>query len=287
LHDFIVSYTAPSPASGRVARWHGGICPGVVGLPAAWNGSVEARVREVATLAGSPVLAKPCRANIDIVFTRNPQALLDSVRDTKPFLLGYHDAAREKELATVRHAVQAWYMTQTVDMQGGIFVDDKLRQQPGVTLTSGNNQINFSEAHVEHWNGSHLGDGRRSELIHVLVVADLKKVSGIKLTAVADDIALLSLAQTAAFEACQPIASIANLTAPGCDAALKADTLSGGDLAYLRALYSIDPHDSLIQQQGELAFEMKKILGASSGNSAPIPPPTTSACGAAPNAPCR
>ena len=288
LRDFIVSYTAPSPASGRVARWHGGICPGVIGLPAAWNNTVEARLRAVAALAGAPVLAKPCHPNIDIVFTGHPQALLDSVRDKKPSMLGYHNVPEEKELATVRHAIQAWYMTQTVDEHGGVFVDDKLRTQAGVTLMSGeNNRNDFPEAHVEYWNGGRLGDGRRSELIHVMVVADLTKVTGIELSAVADDIALLSLAQTISFEVCQPVASIANLTAPGCAPALQTLALSDSDLAYLRALYSVDPHDSLIQQQGKIALEMKKILGASSGSPAPSPPPAISACGAAPNAPCR
>ena len=287
LRDFIVSYTAPSPASGRVARWHSGICPGVIGLPAAWNDTVDARVRAVAAQAGAPVLAKPCRANIDIVFTKNPQVLLDKVRDTKPFLLGYHDVPREKELATVGHAIQAWYVTQTVDAQGGVFVDDKLRTQAGVTLTPGSNRLDFPNAHVESWSGSHLGDERRSELIHALVVADLDKVNGMQLAAVADDIALLSLAQTAAFEVCQPVASIANLTAPGCGAGLQTTALSGSDLAYLHALYSIDPHNTLVQQQSEIAFEMKKMLGASSGSPAPSPPPATSACDAAPSAPCR
>jgi hypothetical protein len=194
----------------------------------------------------------------------------------------------EKQLATVRHAVQAWYMTQTVDEHGGVFVDDKLRTQAGVSFVSGeNNTIDFPDAHVEYWNGSRLGDGRRSELIHVMVVADLTKVNGIELSAVADDIALLSLAQTVSFEVCQPVASIANLTAPGCDRELQSRALSDNDLAYLRALYSVDPHDSLIQQQGKIALEMKKILGASSGSPAPSPPPATSACDAAPSAPCR
>jgi len=100
-------------------------------------------------------------------------------------------------------------------------------------------------------------------------------------------IALLSLAQTAAFEVCQPVASIANLTAPGCGAGLQTTALSGSDLAYLHALYSIDPHNTLVQQQSEIAFEMKKMLGASSGFPAPSPPPATSACDAAPSAPCR
>ncbi|HET7084663.1 MAG TPA: hypothetical protein VFI23_07835 [Rhizomicrobium sp.] len=257
MHDFITSYTAPSPASGKVARWHAGICPGVVGLPESWNKSVTARIREVAAQAGAPVTEGKCRPNIDIVFTRNPQALLDQVRDAKPWLLGYHDVAQEKRLATVSHAVQAWYLTQTVDTGGDINLDDK-QHSYGVTLGS----MYFPNAHIEQWDGTHLADGKRSELMHVLVVVDLVKVNGVKLSGVVDDAAMLALAQTAAFEVCQPLASIANLTAPACDRALKTDALSASDMAYLHALYRIDLRDSLIQQQGALAYEMKKGFAA-------------------------
>lgn len=118
VHDFISSYTAASPTLSKVTRWHAGVCPGVTGLPPSWSSSVVARLRVVASAAGAPVAKEGCRINIDIVFTRNPQALLDGVRDAKPFLLGYHDVAQEKRLATVSHAVQAWYMTQTVDAGG-------------------------------------------------------------------------------------------------------------------------------------------------------------------------
>jgi len=260
LHDFIVAYTRPSPASGKVARWHGGVCPGVTGLPASWNATVTARVREVASQVGAPVAAKDCRPNIDIVFTKNPQTLLDGVRAAKSWLLGYHDLAQEKKLATVSHALQAWYMTQTVDAQGGIYTDDKLHPE-GVSLGG----VYFPNAHVEYWSGNHLGDERRSELMHVLVVVDLAKVDGIRFSAVTDYVALLSLAQTAAFEVCQPVVSIANLTAPQCDAKLKTGTISGNDLAYLRALYRIDLNDSLIEQQGKIAYEMKKSLATPNG----------------------
>jgi len=266
-HDFIFSYTAPSPASGKVARWHAGVCPGVTGLPPSWDKSVTARVREVASLAGAPVAPEKCRPNIDIIFTKSPQTLLDEVRATKSWLLGYHDAAQEKQLSTVSHAVQAWYLTQTVDSRGGVFIDDKLHPE-GIDIqvrTSSaptGNTLQFPSAHVEYWNGSHLGDERRSELMHVLVVVDLAKVDGIQLSAVADNVAMLSLAQTSAFDVCQPLTSIANLTTPGCDARLKTDKVSASDLAYLHAFYSIDLRNSLTQQQGELAFKMKKSLGA-------------------------
>ena len=256
VHDFISSYTAPSPTLSKVTRWHAGVCPGVTGLPPSWSSSVVARLRVVASAAGAPVAKEGCRINIDIVFTRNPQALLDGVRDAKPFLLGYHDVAQEKRLATVSHAVQAWYMTQTVDAGGGFYIDDKLHPD-GIYL----GPFHFPNAHVEQWSGSHLGDERRSELLHALIVVDLDKVNGIRLAALSDEVTMLALAQTAAFDVCQPVVSIANLTAP-CEAALKTDSLSASDQAYLHALYAIDPHDSLIQQRGKMAFEMKKSLGA-------------------------
>lgn len=266
MHDFIGSYTAPSPTLSKVTRWHAGVCPGVAGLPPSWNSSIAERLQAVASAAGAPVAKRGCRINIDIVFTKNPQALLDGVRDAKPVYLGYHDVAQEKRLATVSHAVQAWYMTQTVDSHGGIYTDDKLHPEgisidSGGTTSHGGNTFQFPNAHVENWNGSRLGDERRSELMHALIVVDLDKISGIKLSALADDVAMLALAQTAAFDVCQPVVSIANLTAP-CDAVLKTDALSNSDQAYLHALYAIDPNDSLVQQRSKIAYEMKRSLGA-------------------------
>ncbi len=257
LHDFIRSYTAPSPAIGKVARWRYGVCPAVTGLPPAWNKLVTTRVREIAGLAGAPVGADDCRANIDIVFTKNPQVLLDGIRAKKSFLLGYHDLANEENLARMTHPVQAWYMTQTVDATGAVHTDDKLHTQ-GIYL----GHDYYPNAHVEHWDGTHLADGRLSELMHIMVVADLAKINGVNLAAMADYVAMMSLAQTAAFEACQPVPSIANLMAPACE--LKAARLTDSDLAYLHALYAIDPRDSLVQQRGQMAFEMKKSLAKDS-----------------------
>src|SRR3569833_2177444 len=256
MHDFISSYTAPSPTLSKMTRWHAGVCPGVTGLPPSWNSSVAARLRAVASAAGAPVVGEGCRINIDIVFTKNPQVLLDGVRETKPVYLGYHDVAQEKRLATVGHAVQAWYMTQTVDSRGGIYTDDKLHPE-GLNYSG---SFNASNAHVENWSGSRLGDERRSEFMHALIVVDLDKVNGIRLSAVTDNVAMLALAQTAAFDVCQPVVSIVNLTVP-CDAALKADALSNSDQAYLHALYAIDPNASLVQQRGKIAYEMRKSLG--------------------------
>jgi hypothetical protein len=255
LHDFIRSYTAASPASGKVARWRTGICPIATGLPQTANKLITDRLWQVAAMVGAPVgAAESCKPNIDIVFTLKPQVLLNQVRTKTPVLLGYHDVAQEKDLATVTRPVQAWYTTQSVDLRGTTYVDDRLRNHGGFYY--GN--IFIPDARVTNVTGSHLGDGVSSELYHVIVIVDLPKVDGHTLGAIADYVAMLSLAQTQAFGVCQPVASITNLVSAPCDGTVQAKSITANDLAYLHGLYRIDPRKSFQEQQSDIAYEMKK-----------------------------
>jgi len=253
VHDFVASYTAPSPASGKITRWREGVCPIATGLPTNWSRLIVARVLEMAKEAGAPAGTDGCRPNIDIVVTKNPQALLDGIRAKKPFLLGYHDVANEEKLAKVSHPVQAWYMTRTVDAKGGVYVDSKLYSE-GVDVGG----FHLPNAHAEQWDGTRLADGRRSELMHAVIVADLDRIQGVKLTAMADYIAMLALALTTSFETCQPMPSITNLMSPDCG--LKTAKASDSDMAYLQALYATEPRKSVIEQRGDIALAMKKRL---------------------------
>jgi hypothetical protein len=258
-HDFVKSYTAVSPASGKIARWRTGVCPVVTGLAKPALKFVRERVFQVAALVGAPVGDSACKPNIDIVFTLHPQVLLDGIRTKAHILLGYHDAAQEKELATVRHPVQAWYTTQSVDLRGNTYIDDKLNEHGGfyIELTPGDS-VYVSNAQITNVTGDHLSDGVSSELYHAVIVVDLVKVNGLMVGSLADYAAMLALAQTQSFETCAPVASIANLVSPGCDAAVKTEEITQADLAYLRGLYSIDPRDSLMRQKDDIAAQMQK-----------------------------
>jgi hypothetical protein len=264
LRAFVRSYAAPAPVNGKMTRWKDGICPVTTGLPQAANTLVTGRVRQVADMVGAPVGAAGCKSNVDIVFTLHPQVLLDEVRQKTPVLLGYHDAAQEERLATVTHPVQAWYTTQTVDLNGTTYVDDKLRNHGGFSTVGsfgpkyGN--VFVPDARVEHATASRIVDSLSSELYHVVIVVDLAKVDGRTIGALSDYIAILSLAQTQTFETCQPVASITNLVSSGCDADVKTSEVTANDLAYLHGLYSIDPRSSFVVQQGEMAYQMNKGL---------------------------
>src|SRR5882762_5134144 len=55
IRGFVHSYSAPSPASGKLTRWRSRICPAAAGLSASMNAYVVKRVKQVAALAGAPV----------------------------------------------------------------------------------------------------------------------------------------------------------------------------------------------------------------------------------------
>src|ERR1700754_1507987 len=84
LADFIISHTAPSPLLGKIARWKTGICPLTIGLPERFNFYVNQRILRVAVTAGAPLSSsEPCRPNVLVLATPEPQKLLDFIREKR------------------------------------------------------------------------------------------------------------------------------------------------------------------------------------------------------------
>src|SRR5271154_6380314 len=74
--------------------------------------------------AGVP-LAKdePCRPNVAVLATPQPQQLLDFIRQKRVGLLGFHYRPQAEQLATMKLPIQAWYSTATEDFMGLISAD--------------------------------------------------------------------------------------------------------------------------------------------------------------------
>ena len=85
-------------------------------------------------------------------------------------------------------------------------------------------------------------------------------MNGYEIGRVADYIAMLAISQTETLDACHALQSITNLMSPECDASVKATAITSGDLAYLRALYSMNPDHSLALQRFEIAHSMRDGL---------------------------
>jgi hypothetical protein len=248
---FVQSHTAVTHL-GRIARWDDPICPGIAGLPAGFSKFILQRIRTVAAAAGAKVDPEGCRANISIVFTTSPQALVDGLRAKDPVMLGYFDNSDQADkLAKVNHAIQAWYVTKTVDLRGKWTVDANSRY-----LHSSQNYD------TRESNGTRVGDGLSSAFFSVTVVADPSKLGAFEIGALADNVAMLALSQPSTLEECTILPSIENLALTGCTAAAKLAAMSANDSAFLYGLYHVKPGASLSGQKDSISFGMKEKLAS-------------------------
>ena len=264
IRRFVQSFTTTSRITGKLPRWEDGVCPITVGLKPAFTKFISQRIRDVGAEAGAPVSKDPtCENNIAVIFTKTPQALLDNIHKSTPMLLGYHDNSSETDrAATMTRPIQAWYTTQTRDMDGKTEIDRARHTGMGLRIPCDmcgvNRYIYVPDATAYHATGTRLGDGMSTALYDVVIVADPTRLSDDEVGTLADYIALLALSQITSLDTCQTLPSIANLLTPNCPA--KADTLTGNDLAWLKGLYKMSPAATLNVQQDEVSYQMQQSL---------------------------
>jgi len=255
LDNFIIAHSTPTPWLGKIARWKTGICPLTVGLPDRFDQYISQRILRFAVMAGAPRAPddRPCRPNILVLATPQPQAILDFMSTKRPALLGAHYISQRQKIATMTLPVQAWYSTATEDFRGFIVAD-----LPSRALGYGVMGGGFPSLYVS---GSRTGDGLKSEFTTAVIIVDTRKIGGQEIGPLADYIAMLALSQGQSYDTCQDVPTINNLMAANCDADLKPSALTDIDVTYLRGLYKMDAGRSFLGQRGSIAFEMRKELG--------------------------
>lgn len=250
FQKFLRGFVAPTALTGKIARWERRICPLVVGQNPRFTTFITQRIKYVALAAGAPVNTEAsCKANIEIVFTTTPQALLDDVRRRDVYWLGYAEtSAQLDELAKVTRPVQAWYATETTDNNGR-------RQMDSFVLSNADGKARFAFG-IQGYaaSGSRINDGLKSGFNHILIVIDSTKLAGQNIVPLADYISLLALTEVNSLETCQPLTSIVNILATDCDHG--AEGVTAFDLAYLQGLYRMSASRGLIFQRNDIAAMM-------------------------------
>ena len=274
LHEFTNTFAAPTPITGKMARWERSLCPRVVGQNAHYTQFITQRVQYLGLAAGAPVNTEAsCAPNIEIVFTTTPQDLLDTVSKDDQHYPGYFSSVAEKKaLATVTRPIQAWYATESTDLKG------KRRLDTGRSIVGGTTVENFNSLSTNNGDtvssstgtsltdmapffastGNHLNDGIHTGVNHILIVIDSTKLAGQKIVPLSDSIAMLALTQLGSPDACQQLPSIVNRMAPDCGHAV--DGLTKYDLAYLQALYHMTTGRNMVLQRGEIGDLMTDRL---------------------------
>jgi hypothetical protein len=259
---FVQQHGAPSRID-QLSRWAVPLCPKTGGLTAPFNAFVSARVLQVAKTVGVPA-AKPrnrdvaCKTNLLIVFTTKPQTLLDNVRKSHPQMLGFHYAAQTQRLATFDQPIQAWYMTGAGGRESLPEPDTEFGRAPQGTA------------------GSRLSAGLTNQFMGVLVVIDSNQILGRQIGALADQIAMLSLARATRATGCSELPTILDAMNPDCQSSAPLTEMTVYDVAYLKGLYSIDPEEFLAAQRSEIGSRMLRDLTAPASPQQTTSPQTAS-----------
>jgi hypothetical protein len=274
---FVQSHAAAAnPEINQIGRWHEAVCVHVTGLIPAQAADVAARIADVANSVGLKVLMPGCKSNVEIVFTDQPQRLLDTVPDQ---YLGFHYQTNARKVRTVTHPIQAWYATATVGAGGATGLafggGDGKQSDPanpaetvanygqiqGVqlsleTVDSPNNTAPVGCADAPHFTAC-----LRSMFRNVLIVVDTHAIVGKDLGPVTDYLTMLALSQPKSLDGCNDLASVVDMFAKSdCPGRGRPDGLTPGDAAYLTALYASDPEAKMPLAQGDIAGRMAKIL---------------------------
>jgi hypothetical protein len=251
--NFIASHATPSTVIHQITRWRNRICPVVQGLSPAFNAFVTGRIAAVAATVGAPYDAPQCKHNIEILFTAEPQQLLDQLAKRNPRLLGFHYPQQTKKLTTFRGPVQGWYVTSTRGDAGAEAIDE------AIPLPIDDPQNIFTKGKVPPGRlGTRLATGQSSAIVSALIVVDTTKVTGLGVGSISDYLAMMILTHAQSPETCGALPSIIDLMASNCGGREQPTQLTAGDIAFLRALYSMDLRENLSLETSDIQNAMMR-----------------------------
>lgn len=272
---FVQTYAAPTPELDQLARWNDPICIQVSGLTPDQAVQVARRIGQVAEGVGMRMLPPGCTANIEVVFTDQPQRFMDRVADSREEVLGYYHRHDRDRLKAVTRPIQAWYVTSTFGAGNGGGVQFQptsgdAAPKPGVASVQSHTEVVDDPENPRPaacGDSPHFTRCLSSVLTNVLVVVDASRVRNQDLGLVADYLSLLALSRPRSLDGCTALSSVIDALSPACQGRPAPDGLTPADAAYLTSLYATDLEATGMSQEGDIAGRMASILTRPSGGS--------------------
>ncbi|MGD9982418.1 MAG: hypothetical protein AB7T58_17675, partial [Hyphomonadaceae bacterium] len=239
-----VSQVAIAPqTSDQLGRWDRAICVGVAGLPARQGQFIADRIAQRAYGVGLQPGASGCQPNVTIMIAPDGNAMAQQMFDNEPSLFahryetGVSTLGQEALTAFINteRPVRWWHVTREVSADGEILSSENTSMGAG----------GFS-SEVVRSTGSRLTSTTRQDFARVIVIVDARRTGSVQLAALADYIAMVTLAQVNPDADASGYPSIMNLFASRGSAA---NQLTDWDLAYLDALYATDRDSASLQMQ--------------------------------------
>ena len=288
VRSFVETISIALPAADAIARWNDRICPGVAGASAADAQVIIDQIARRANVVGLRTEQSGCTPNISIVVTTDSDRFAHQMYERRPELLNGASGIRANNLGAA--ALQAflnsprpirwWHVSRTVMSDGHELSDTRSspnghdgREAAVANIAAGGESGSASPptllstvrngagptggaiSGVEgaRSNGSRLSRTTRQDFNYVVVIVDANRLHGAPISAVADYIALVCLAQINPDMNTANYSTILNLFA---DSAVqpKPSEMTAWDVAFLGGLYHMTRNArTLAQQRGEIS----------------------------------
>lgn len=241
LVDFIQAASALSP-DGQVSRRARALCPFVSGAPTEVNIYVTSRIRQVAAQIGIEFEKKACQPNLLVLFSREPQAMLQKARDRRKIRFEPANPTRIRRFMTSTQPVRWWNSIVVAPSIGA-----------ASTVSDSDGPPEFASA------GTRLRQATRSIVQGSLVVVDASQTDGFEIGAIADYVALVSLTDIKPDADLSSHDSILNLFMPTARRGMTGG-LTALDIAYLRGVYGARDNSAGMSQTGQISEVMANAL---------------------------
>lgn len=276
---FVEAISIAPPSAGVIGRWNQDICPGVSGVSQETAQRIIDQIARRANAVGLNTGAPGCAPNITIVVTTDGNRFAQQVYAQRRALLTGPDGIQSSSLGEAAlqsfvntpRPVRWWHVTQTVMDDGQVLSNDPGRALQG----NGAGSANANAAAASGQQGGAGGEGvsgvpvtrsggtllrrtTRQDFHYVLVIVDTTLLAGAPTSAVADYIALVSLAQINPNLDASSYPTILNLFATPAGQPRPTE-LTGWDVAYLDGLYHMTRNArTLGAQRSEIAARLSQ-----------------------------
>jgi len=275
VRSYVRALTSPTRTRSPMPRWYGPLCIGVVGMQAAQAQVFNDRIGEVAEAVRLEVEGPGCRPNVLIHFARDAGGLARSIADQNNLVSANNATGNSqgedalRDFVQTQDAVRWWHVSRT-GTDGVSF--GRSSQQSGeqertrVQEFTGEADSTSPELEQQEQTGEQFASGTRVRDVsrlrggvmemmdYVIIVIDANQTSHTTVGALADYVAMVTLAQINPQAETAGAPTILNLFDTGAETQT---ALTSWDLAYLRGLYaSSDTPRSTRQQEGQIVRRM-------------------------------
>jgi hypothetical protein len=286
VRTYVQALTTPTRTRSPMPRWYQPLCLGVVGMQATQAQVLNDRIGELAQAVRLEVEAPGCRPNVLIHFTRDAAGLARTIAD-QPNLVSVSNSTGNssgdealQDFLQTQHAVRWWHVSRTAtdgvafgrsSQANGEQERTRVQEWAGAGA-GGSGEFAISEAQQQEFDRqeqaaeqassgtrvrevSRIRGGVMEMMDYVIIVIDANQTSHTTVGALADYVAMVTLAQINPQAETIAAPTILNLFNDAVSA--KPTALTSWDLAYLRGLYaSSDTPRNTRQQEGQIVRRM-------------------------------